>query len=249
MEPQASIEPAQKKQKVRSSKVAEDTAKVEPVVKTKKKKTVSLLESFHLTAAFFTPLLKTPKCNLVPLSLIPDSSKKCPVLVQMNGGGSIPENWGIEDKEQDGRRKVQIALQINCVEDHSHLDRLRTELGEIVVQHWKGWFPDAVAPSDEMIMNSCNNFVTPRKKKKNSEGSWAGCAKASIDPEEGKCIIVDKETGEAVPFADLPGMVWHKAIFELKWVFILATKSYGITKKLAYLQCSSGEDEDVLEPL
>ena len=48
-------------------------------------------------------------------------------------------------------------------------------------------------------------------------------AKAGIEPDEcisGRCKIVDNETGE-------------------RYVFIQATKSYGVTKKLRYLSCSS----------
>ena len=222
---------------------------MEPSRKKQKTMTVVLLESFHLTETMFQPLLKTPKCNLVPLSLRADSNKKCPVLVQLSGGGTIPPSFGIEDKEHDGRRKVVVSLQVDSTEDHEHLDRLRTELGRLVVQYWNVWFPDTSPPSGEVLMNCCHNFVSPRKKKKNSEDTWAGVTKASIDPEAGKCKIVDRDTQAAVAFADLPGMVWHKAIFEMKWVFIQATKSYGITKKLVYLQCSSSEEEGDIEPL
>jgi hypothetical protein len=170
----------------------------------------------------------------------------------LNGGGLIPQAFGIEDKEQDGRRKVQLALQIDSLSDHEHLERLRTELGEMVATQWCTWFPDTVVPSHEVLVSFCNNFVSPRKKKKTGDGMWSGVAKAAIDPEDcvsRRCKIVDKDTGDIVPFHALPGMTWHKVVFELRYVFIQATKSYGVTKKLRYILCSSEEDEGEIEPL
>ena len=196
------------------------------------------------------PLIKSSKCNLAPLVM--KEEPQGPVLVQLNGGGVIPLSFGIDDKEQDGRRKVQLAMQIDCLSDHEHLERLRLELGEMVAAQWKTWFPDAVAPSNEVLLNFCNNFVSPRKKKKTGEGNWSGVSKATIDPEDctsGRCKIVDKDSGEIVPFEMLPGMTWHKVVFEFRYVFVQATKSYGITKKLRYMLCSGKEDEGEIEPL
>lgn len=224
----------------------------EPATKKQKVSTcpITLGGDFHMDACHLLPLIKSSKCNLVPLVLKKD--EQSPVLVQLNGGGVIPPSFGIEDKEQDGRRKVQIALQIDSTEDHAALDRLRLELGEMVAGQWKTWFPDVAAPSREVLLNFCNNFVSPRKKKKTGEGTWAGVSKAGIDPDDctsGRCKIVDKDTGDIVPFHLLPGMTWHKVVFELRYVFVQATKSYGVTKKLRYLSCSSKEDEGEIVPL
>ena len=225
----------------------------EPATKKQKVSTcpITLGCDFHMDECHLLPLVKSSKCNLVPLVLKKD--KQSAVLVQLNGGGVIPPSFGIEDKEQDGRRKVQIALQIDSMEDHAALDRLRLELGEIVAGQWKTWFPDVAAPSREVLLNFCNNFVSPRKKKKTGEGTWAGVSKAGIDPDDctsGRCKIVDHETGDIVPFHLLPGMTWHKVVFELRYVFVQATKSYGVTKKLRYLSCSSkDEDEGEIVPL
>jgi hypothetical protein len=114
------------------------------------------------------------------------------------------------------------------------------------------WFPDNVSPSQEVLQTCCNNFVSPRKKKKTGDGNWSGVSKASIDPDDCRslrCNIVDKDTGDIIPFHLLPGRKWHKVIFEFRYVFIQTTKSYGITKKLRYILCSEKEDEAEIEPL
>jgi len=246
---QTSIENMQTAKRPREHPVPSSAAVlVEPL---RKKPTTSLvlLKDFHLTDDLFQSIVKMPKCNLVPLSHSGDSTARVPVLVQIGGGGIIPKSFGIEDKDQDGKRKVQISLQVDCLDDHRQFVRMRKELGEVVVNRWKDWFPDSIPPSADVLLSCCAKIVTDRKKKKNSEDTWSGTTKASIEVGDLKCKILDRDTLEIVPFESLPGMRWHKAIFELKWVFIQATKSYGITKKLRYLLCSVGEVATEVEPI
>lgn len=214
---------------------------------TRATKRVVLLDDIHMSDTHMQDLVKSSKCSLVPLVSAHD--KTSPVLVQLSGGGKIPLSFGIDDNEIDGRRKVRLALQVDSKSDHEHLDRLRDELGAMVVSKWPTWYPDTKAPSDELLLTLCNTFVSPRKKKTNSDGTWMGVTKAVLDPmecENGRCKIVDKDTNDIVPFDTLPGMNWHKAILEFKYVYIQGTKSYGMTRKLRYLSCSSDDDGDIL---
>jgi hypothetical protein len=214
------------------------------------KKHIQLLDGFNMSQAHLQPLVKSTKCNLVPLVYAYD--KKSPVLIQLNGGGVIPKAFGVDDKETDGRRKVQVAFQIDSLSDHEHLERLRVELGEMVASNWQSWYPDVTCPSKEVLMNFCNGFVSPRKKKKNSDDKWSGVSKAAVDPDEcmnGKCKILDRDSGCIIPLDELAGRTWHKIILELRYVYIQATKSYGITKKLRYLSCSPMDEDGEIEPL
>jgi hypothetical protein len=228
-----SAEPATKKQKVAPPK-----------------KRVVMVNDLHMCDTHLQPLVKSSKCLLVPL--VYASDKKSPVLVQLSGGGSIPLSFGIDDTDIEGRRKVRVAFQVDDKSDHEHLDRLRTELSDIVVTTWPTWYPDTKPPSKEVLQTLCNTFVSARKKKTNSEDTWAGVSKAVIEPDEclnGRCKIVDKETGATVPFDCLPGMKWHKIILEFRYIYIQATKSYGITRKLRYMSCSAVDDDGDLEPI
>lgn len=219
----------------------------------KKRKTVKILalEDFHLGDVHLQPLIKSSKCSLVPL--VETQDKKSSVLVQLSGGGKIPVSFGIDDKEIEGRRKVQIAIQIDSDSDHAHLQRLRTELIAVASTHWPSWYPETKVPSDEVLETLCATFVSARKPKKNdSTDCWSGVSKAVLDPEDcktGRCKIVDRETNESLPFESVPGMLWHKAIFELRYVYIQATRSYGITKKLRYLSCSEADDFGDIVPI
>ena len=162
-------------------------------------------------------------------------------------------SFGIDVKDQDnGRAKIQLSLQVSCKQDHQNMERLRLELAGMVAKEWKTWFPDNPVPSNEVLLSFCNTFVSARKKKKNSEDTWPGITKASIDADDcthGRCKIVDKETGTLIPYSQLPGRVWHKAVFELKYVFIQATKAYGVTKKLRYILTSPKDEVEDFEPL
>ena len=209
------------------------------------KKRVMMVNDLHICDTNMMPLVKSSKCNLVPIVCKFDN--KSPVLVQLSGDGKIPLSFGIEDTDTDGRRKVQVAFQIDNQSDHDQLVRLRTELSEAVVDQWAKWFPDIdPQPSKEVLQTMCNTFVSGRKKKTNSEDRWSGVSKAKIEPEEclnGRCKIVDRDTGDIVPFSMLPGRLWHKIILEFRYIYIQSTKSYGITRKVRYIS-SSQEDED-----
>jgi len=219
---------------------------------TKKRKTavpnrIMLVNDMHMSDTHTSAIVKNSKCSLVPLVSAHD--KTSPVLVQLSGGGKIPLSFGIDDKETDGRRKVRLALQVDDDNDHDHLERLRTELGSLVVNKWSTWYPDATPPSDEVLRTLCNTFVSARKKKSNSDEKWSGVTKAVIEPEEcinGRCKIVDRDTGDTVPLETLPGMNWHKAVLEFRYIYIQGTKSYGVTRKLRYLSCSSDDDGDIV---
>jgi hypothetical protein len=230
------------------------SASSEPELKKRKvtraTKRVVLVDDMHMSATHMQALVKSSKCNLVPLVSAHD--KTSPVLVQLSGGGKIPLSFGIDDNEIDGRRKVRLALQVDSKSDHEHLDRLRDELGTMAVNKWPTWYPDTKAPSDELLRTLCNTFVSARKKKTNSEDTWAGVTKAVLDPDEcanGRCKIVDKDTNEVVAFETLPGMNWHKVILEFRYVYIQGTKSYGVTRKLRYLSCSSNDDDGDIMPI
>lgn len=214
------------------------------------KKRVVLVDDFHLMGTNLQQMVRNTKCNLVPLTCSVD--QKSAVLIQLSGGGKIPLSFGIDDKDLDGRRKVSIALQIDSDSDHDQLTRLRQELVTVAIKNWPSWYPDTSTPSDEILTTLCASFVSIRKKKKNSEDLWPGIAKAVIEPDEcdnGRCMIVDRDTNECIPFCNVPGMKWHKAILELRYIYIQATRSYGITKKLRYLSCSEGDEYGELVPI
>ena len=212
---------------------------MQPTKKQKIEQKIAKIKSFGMHDVYLQPLVKSTKCNLIPMLL--DADKKSPVLIQLSGGGKIPLAFGLEIKTENEVQKTTVSLQIECVEDHEHLDRLRTETVRRVIDSWPTWYPDNKPPSDEVLHTLCNTFVSARKKKKNSEDTWPGVTKASIDLEEclnGKCRIVHHLTGETIPYTTIAGMNWNAAILELRYIYIQATKSYGITKKLRYLSCT-----------
>lgn len=209
------------------------------------------VSDFHMTDCTLHTLVKSNKCNLVPLTFASD--RKSPVLVQLSGGGRIPGSFGIDDKEMDGRRKVNLSFQIDDETEHEHLTRLRTEFIGMVGPVWDSWFPGQTTPSAEVLESFCTKLVGDRKKKSGGgEGTWAGLGKAAIEPadcETNRCKIVHAETGDKIAFADVPGMTWSKIVLEFKYVYVQATRKYGITKKLRYMSCTPDEDDCDIEPL
>lgn len=229
-----------------SDKNAEEKAR-------KKSHTVVMVGDASLKDLYPQPMIRTGTINLVPLSR--EEGKPgylAPFLVQMNGGGTIPKAFGVEEKENDGKKKVQLTFSVGAESDHKDLDRLRDELVELVKEQWPSWNPDTKVPSAEVLGNGCNPLVTARKKKKNGEDYWPGNLKATISPEDcvsGKCRIIDSDTKESVPYRDLGGMHWKKAIFELRHIYIQSTKSIGLTKRLVFAEVTPGVCDLPIVPL
>lgn len=209
---------------------------------TAKKNRVRSIDDFSMGDVHIQPIIKRTMCNIVPLSYTSDT--KSAVLVQLSGGGSIPVAFGIDDKETDGRRKVRVSLQVDSESDHDQLVRLHTELVGVAATHWERWYPDVKPPLEDTLQTLCSPFVSLRKKKTNGDEQWPGITKAAVEPADcanGRCKIVDQGTGDTILFDQLPGMLWHKAIFELQYIYIQSTQSFGVTKKLRYLSCSEGD--------
>ena len=219
----------------------------------KKSHTVVMVGDASLKNLFPQPMIRTGTINLVPLSR--EEGKPgylAPFLVQMNGGGTVPKSFGVEEKENDGKKKVQLTFSIGAESDHKDLERLRGELVELVKDQWPTWNPDTKVPSADVLNNGCNPLVTARKKKKNGEDYWPGNLKATISPEDcasGKCRIIDSDTKESVPYRDLGGMYWKKAIFEFRHVYMQSTKSIGLTKRLVFAEVTPGVCDLPVVPL
>jgi len=193
-------------------------------------------------------LTKNKMVALVPLQMVGGK----PILVQLSKGGRISPSFGVEEhKERPGR--WNITANVDCLEEHGALEHMQASFTTMCCEKWGKWFPDQKAPSEELLRSMCNNFVTPRKKKKDSDGHWAGTFKAAVDTvdiECARCKIVDKDTGDVLKDVEVVrGMNWSRIIFEVKFIYIQSTKSYGISKKLRYLEVCPLPGDDLIVPL
>jgi hypothetical protein len=241
---------SKKRQNTDDSSKTESNKKQKVVVNTTKPKKICMMEDFDVRIMKFSPIVKSSKCNIVPMCH--DDVKNSPILVQISGGGKIPP-FGIDVKEEDAN-KINITLQISSEDDFEHMKKVRDELITVMNKNWTKWHGTGTKkPSTEVIENFCNHFTQPRKPKRNSPTEfWDSLSKASLNKNDilgGRCRITDVETGEKVDATDLAGRNWHKAVFELKHIYILGTKSFGISKTLRYLSTSREEDNEELEPL
>ena len=192
-------------------------------------------------------LIKSKMVNLVPLTTMDDK----PFLIQLSGGGKIPKAFGVEEN-MEKKNKFSVTFNIDNNDDHENLGLLRNNLATLCVQEWSTWFPDSNKPADAMLLNMCNNLVSEKKKKKDSDDYWSGTMKTAVDVVDltnGNCVLLDKDTKEVLPVEELPGMNWHRAIVELRHVYIQATKAYGITRKLRFLECSENSMAESVVPL
>jgi hypothetical protein len=192
-------------------------------------------------------LIKSKMVNLVPLTTKDDK----PFLIQLSGGGKIPKMFGVEENKEK-QNKFSITFNVDNDDDHNNLEILRDSLAQLCVNEWSAWFPDSKKPVDEVLLNMCNNLVSTKKKKKDSDGYWSGTMKTAVDGIDltnGNCVIIDKDSKNVLPIEELPGMNWHRAIVELRHVYIQATKSYGITRKIRFLECSENNMAESVIPL
>lgn len=193
------------------------------------------------------PLIKSKMVNLVPLTTLEEK----PFLIQLSGGGKIPKMFGVEENKEK-KNKFSITFNVDNDDDHKNLEVLRNDIAKLCVKQWSSWFPDSKKPNDEVLLNMCNNLVSSKKKKKDSDEYWSGTMKTAVDGIDltnGNCVIIDKDSKDVLPIEELPGMNWHRAIVELRHVYIQATKSYGITRKIRFLECSENNMSENIIPL
>jgi hypothetical protein len=197
---------------------------------------VTLLDNFRLSDLEVRGGTYVPSVNY---SVVPLRLKSGPVLIQLNGGGTIfpISPFGLSDLELDGSHRIPLVFQINSMSDHGHLDRLHTELSELMRREWKTYFPDRTTPPrTDDVMLSHQAFVSPRLMKIGEAGSWPGLSKATIEP--GYCKVRHQETGCSVSYEMLPGMYWHRAVIELRYLYIRELQAFGIVKRLRYMSVS-----------
>jgi hypothetical protein len=215
----------------------------------KKRRTANIIKLTELqldTTAIFGSYSKSKMCGLVPIT----TCDARPLLVQFSGGGTIPRAFGLEKREQGERYSLSFSIE-NSAEQKA-LERLRTDLGGCIVEKWPQWFPESKQVSAELLRDYCNVFVTVPKTKREGNGEWPGLSKVTIDAamvETRACRIVDPGTGDYISMDELPGMSWVRMILEFKYVYIQATKAYGITRILRYIECVGGTEHDDIVPL
>jgi hypothetical protein len=191
--------------------------------------------------------IKSKMATIVPITY-PGSR---PVLIQLSGGGRIP-SFGV-DQNEDKPSKFNIVFNVESEEEFESMQNMRNELIQLAMSKWSSWFPDQKKPSDELIKEQCNPLVSKRTPKQNSPNEfWPGTLKTVVemsDIQTEKCRFRDRDTGDKLELADLAGMNWHKAVVELRSVYVLSNRSYGISKRLRYLECSEGPLAEEIIPL
>jgi hypothetical protein len=121
-----------------------------------------------------------------------------------------------------------------------------------VCNKWNSWFPDIKVPVSALLTDLCNPLVGERKKNRTGDGVYPGISKTSFQLKElfdGTCLVVNADTKENVSLEDLPGKWWKQFIVKFKFVYIMSSKSYGLTRCLPYLSYEEPDDELEIIPL
>lgn len=236
-------------------KLETTTTTTTPTKSKKERRRATIQRVFHEGKAVFslpehvqqgTPV-RSKMATIIPLSY----GGNRPVLVQLEGGGRIP-SFGV-DQNEDKPNKFNIVFNVESDEEYKCLQDIRDDLSTLATEKWSSWFPDQKKPSDELIREQCNSLVSKRTPKQNTPNQfWSGTLKSNVDKadvETDKCQLRDRDTGDRLQLEDLAGMNWHKAVVELRSVYVLANRSYGISKRLRYLECSEGPLAEEIIPL
>lgn len=192
------------------------------------------------------------KANMVTLVPLTTSQNKA-VFLQLDGGGDIPVQFGLGDVP-DNPEKFKLSFNIKSDSEYNALCAMREQLSSVAIREWKTWFQSTKAsPSDLLLRDLCYSMVTEKKERAGSPGQYyPGLFKATFglaDIDSGRCRILHADTKEPVSFRDLPGMRWVRSIVELRHIFIQGSKSYGITKRLRYIEVVDGYGEEDIVPL
>jgi hypothetical protein len=228
-----------------------DASDVKPSRKERKRATISrVVQDGDVGFSFKRdvqtgPMVKAKMTSIIPLHIIGER----PVLIQLDGGGNIP-SFGL-DQNEDKPNKYNVVINIGSDKEYESLNLVRTDLIDLVLSKWSSWFPEQKKPSDELIREQSNPVVSIRKRKQNSDALWPGTIKSAVDRsdvETGICRLVDQD-GHRLELSDLPGMRWTKAVIEIRSIYILSNRSYGISKRLRYIECAESDEMEEIIPL
>lgn len=192
---------------------------------------------------------KANMCTLVPIT--GDDAKS--LFVQLSGGGDIPLQFGL-GAVPDNPEKFKLSLNVADQDEHEALERMTGQLADVAVREWKNWFPgNKSPPSEALVKDLCYTLVSEKRERRGAPGQfYPGLFNATFDTrdiESARCRVVHGDTKETVSFHEVPGMKWSRAIVELRHIFIQGSKSYGLTKRLRYLEVIDGPGEEDVVPL
>ena len=167
------------------------------------------------------------------------------VLLQFNGGGSVP-SFGIkiDNEHEDGNTSLIYNLS-NETEVES-LRKLTSDAIQLAIANKHSWWPKGI--TNDQIRDNLAPLFTEKKLKSSGEDYWPAQMKVkipidSVTGEAKLCDIKKNPDDSDVPFTDLPGSTWETLVVELSGFYFAGKYTWGIAKQLFKLQVASKKAE------
>ena len=196
-----------------------------------------------LTDSHYAGEMRTNKTGrkFAPLQVSPYDESK--VLIQFNGGGSVPPFGISADKErEDGAASIGKSFIYNL--DHEQevasLRQLNDAILQLGIANKNTWWPKGI--TNEQIKDNLTTLFTEKKLKNSGDGYWPAQMKVKIpmDDATGSVKTCDiKNTDDVhLSLTDLPGTKWDTLVVELAGFFFSGKYTWGVVKQLFKVRAS-----------
>lgn len=161
-----------------------------------------------------------------------------PWCVQLNGGGYIPQSFGV-DESQPGKTYVSMTV-ADAAEDR-HMRRIADEFLVLAEKHRDNWMP---AIKSEQLGTNMHGLISDKKPKPDGEGSYDSMIKCLSEVSRLRTEPADDQN--TLDLNTLKGARWASAVIEFRCVYVQGKQSFGIAKRLRYIELEDSNDSFVL---
>ena len=162
------------------------------------------------------------------------STDRNPLRIQLDGGGRIPDNFGVSINEKSG--KTMFTFNISDENEYAKLREFEGVVCSYAKGHKEEWWPSNKGIKDGQVEDNMTSLLSERKPKEDSETGefWPSNCKTVVpmtaESEVTDCVFLD-ENGKPITLNDLPGRRWGKIIIELSQIYFSGKLGWGFGPK------------------
>ena len=208
-----------------------------------KTRTIIHVDEFHLASdCHYGGEIRTNKNGRKFAALQASTTDPSRVLLQFNGGGSIPP-FGIKTETEHEDGNTSLIFNIDHEAEVESLRQLTSNAIQMAIANKSTWWPKGI--SNEQIRDNFASLFSEKKLKTSGDGYWPAQMKVkipmdSVTGEVKSCDIQNSDQSD-LPITELPGSKWDTVVLEFAGFYFSGKYTWGVVKQLFKLKSSSDQ--------